>query len=68
MYNLIQPQIQLAIILFQHIEAALGKTIKGQLDKTDSGIIYTDSYVSRYNFCCCSCRSEIIIHGSCVSY
>ena len=31
----------------QHIEAALGKAIKGQLDKMDSGIIYTDSYVSR---------------------
>ena len=31
----------------QYIEAALGKAIKGQLDKMDSGIIYTDSYVSR---------------------
>ena len=34
----------------QHIEAALGKTIKGQLDKMDSGVIYTDSYVSRWSF------------------
>ena len=40
-------------VLSQHIEAALGKTIKGQLDKMDSGIIYTDSYVSRYiNYVC----------------
>ena len=32
----------------QHIEASLGSKIKGQLDKTDSGVIFTDSYVARY--------------------
>ena len=32
----------------QNIESCLGTKIKGQLDKTDSGVIYTDAYVSRY--------------------
>ena len=32
----------------QHIEASLGSKIRGQLDKTDSGVIFTDSYVARY--------------------
>ena len=34
----------------QHIEASLGSKIKGQLDKTDSGVIFTDSYVARYTY------------------
>ena len=36
--------------LLQHIEASLGSKIKGLLDKTDSGVLYTDSYVARYVF------------------
>jgi len=38
------------VYLMQHIEASLGSTIKGQLDKTDSGVIYTESYVARYQY------------------
>lgn len=36
------------VTLLQHMELALGKIIKGQRDKLNSGIIYTNSYVLRY--------------------
>lgn len=34
-------------LIFQHIEAAIGTKIKGQLDKAGSGAIYTDTFVAR---------------------
>lgn len=34
--------------LLEHIEASLGIRIMGRLDKTDSGVLYTESYVARY--------------------
>ena len=36
---------------FQHIEVALeNNTIRGQLDKSDTGIIFTEAYVKRYSY------------------
>lgn len=34
--------------LLEHIEESLGTRIIGRLDKTDSGVLYTESYVARY--------------------
>ena len=36
----------------QYVEAALDVQIRGYLDKSDTGIIYTESYVNRYVHVC----------------
>ena len=40
------------LVYIQIIEDALGGKIHGELDKSESGIIYTEAYVCRY-ICMC---------------
>ena len=39
----------LHLFWLQYVEAALDVQIRGHLDKSDAGIIYTESYVNRYS-------------------